>query len=62
MVLGRKYKYLDVAAGVEPAVAVSLKSPSSERRPPSPLPKGEGTDRGDWESYADAKYRVEHKF
>jgi hypothetical protein len=29
---------------------------------PSPLPEGEGTDRGDCKAYADMQYRVEHEF
>ncbi|PWB25238.1 hypothetical protein DCO47_24550 [Pseudomonas sp. NDM] len=28
---------------------------------PSPLPEGQGTDRGGWASYADMKYRIESK-
>ncbi len=38
------------------AAAFELKAPH-----PSPLPEGEGTDRGVWASYTDVKYRAEHK-
>jgi hypothetical protein len=41
---------------------LKIKSPSSERRPPSPLPEGEGADRVVLSRYIDLSYPVELRF